>query len=51
MGSWICDVLLSLDAEVTCLDNLSTGKMVFIKHLLGKSKFQFLKADICTYKK
>ena len=27
IGGWLCDVLVSFDAEVACLDNLSTGKM------------------------
>ena len=50
IGSWICDVLVCLDAEVACLDNLSTGKKNYIDHLLDKPKFQFFNEDVCTFK-
>jgi UDP-glucuronate decarboxylase len=50
IGSWICDVLVSLDVKVACLDNLSTGKMDYIDHLLDKPKFQFFNQDVCTFK-
>ena len=50
IGSWICDVLMSLTAEVACLDNLSTGKMDYIDHLLDEPRFQFFNEDVCTFK-
>lgn len=50
IGSWICDVLMSFDAEVACLDNLSTGKMDYIDHLVDKPKFRFFNEDVCTFK-
>lgn len=50
VGSWLCDVLLDFDAEVACLDNLSTGKMENLDHLLGKSKFKFVNEDVCTFR-
>lgn len=50
IGSWICDVLMSLTAEVACLDNLSTGKMSYIDHLLDKPRFRFFNEDVCTFK-
>ena len=50
IGSWICDVLVSFYAEADCLDNLSTGKMENIDHLLGKPKFKFVNEDVCTFK-
>lgn len=50
IGSWICDVLINFDAEVICLDDLSTGKMEYINHLMDKPKFLFLNEDICTFK-
>lgn len=43
-------MLISFDAEVTCLDNLSTGIMRNIDHLVGKPKFEFVNADVCTFK-
>ncbi|MCK4953071.1 SDR family oxidoreductase [Candidatus Bathyarchaeota archaeon] len=50
LGSWLCDILVTLDAEVDCLDNLSTGKLANIDHLLENSKFKFLNEDVCTFK-
>ncbi len=50
IGSWICDVLMGLDAEVTCLDNLSTGKRDYIDHLLNKPKLRFINENICVFK-
>jgi len=49
IGGWLCDVLVSFDAEVACLDNLSTGKRENMDHLLGKSKFKFINEDVCTF--
>jgi UDP-glucuronate decarboxylase len=49
IGSWICDVLHELKADVFCLDNLLTGSRENIKHLLNKKKFRFIKADVCKY--
>jgi UDP-glucuronate decarboxylase len=49
VGSWICDVLAGFDAEVTCLDDLSTGKRENIDHLLGKSFFKFVEDDVCNF--
>jgi UDP-glucuronate decarboxylase len=50
IGSWLCENLLSLGAEVTCLDNLSSGKLENIKHLIGYKNFRFLKEDIVHFK-
>jgi len=41
---------MSLAAEVTCLDNLSTGKRNYIEHLLDAPSFQFLNHDVCAFK-
>jgi UDP-glucuronate decarboxylase len=49
VGSWICDVLVGFDAEVTCLDDFSTGKKENIDHLLGKSGFKFVEDDVCNF--
>jgi UDP-glucuronate decarboxylase len=50
IGSWLCDILISLDAEVACLDDLSTGRIDFIDHLLDKSEFHFFNDNVCTFK-
>lgn len=41
IGSWLCDVLLSFGAEVT-VDDLSTGRMKNIDHLIQNLKFELL---------
>jgi len=50
VGSWLCDVLVGLGNNVTCLDNLSTGMKGNIDHLVEKSKFRFINRDVCTFK-
>jgi UDP-glucuronate decarboxylase len=46
LGSWICDVLLENGAKVICLDNLSSGLLSNVKHLLDLDNFTFIKHDI-----
>ncbi len=46
LGSWMCDVLLKMQAVVVCLDNLSSGLERNIAHLHGRPGFTFIKADI-----
>jgi len=46
LGSWMCEVLVSQGAKVTCLDNLSSGLEANISHLLGNENFEFIKQDI-----
>jgi len=50
IGSWLCDLLISMDSEVTCLDDLSTSTMRNIDHLIGKLGFEFINADVCSFK-
>ncbi len=50
IGSWLCDLLINLDSEVSCLDNLSTGTTRNIDHLIGKRGFEFMNADVCSFK-
>lgn len=46
LGSWLCGCLVNLGAHVVCVDNVSTGRVENIKHLLNHRKFLFVKADI-----
>lgn len=46
IGSNLCDSLTSLDCEVVCLDNFSTGKFENISALTSRSNFQLVFADI-----
>ena len=46
LGSWLCDILVEQNAKVICLDNLLSGKLENIKHLLNKENFTFIEHDI-----
>lgn len=46
VGSHLCERLLNEGNEVICLDNLYTGSINNIKHLLTKKNFSFSEHDI-----
>jgi UDP-glucuronate decarboxylase len=46
LGSWLCDVLVALNAHVICLDNLASGLKSNISDLLAKDNFTFINHDI-----
>ncbi len=46
LGSWLCDLLVSADAKVHCIDNLSTGLADNIQHLISRRGFTFTKSDV-----
>ena len=50
IGSWLCDVLVGFGAEVTVVDDLSTGRMKNIDHLTSNPKFKLIKSDVCKFK-
>ena len=50
IGSWLCDVLTSLGAQVTAVDNLSTGRIKNIEHLSSNKQFQLIEKDVCVFK-
>ena len=49
LGSHLCDRLIALGAEVTCVDNLLTGQARNVAQLLGHPRFRFLKYDVCEF--
>jgi UDP-glucuronate decarboxylase len=49
IGSWICDALISFGANITVVDNFSTGQMKNIEHLAQNKKFQLSKTDVCGF--
>ena len=49
IGSWLCDVLIGFDAEVTAVDDLSTGRTKNIDHLTKTQSFKFIKSDVCAF--
>lgn len=46
VGSHLCDALIRRGASVAVLDNLSTGRLSNLEHLLDHSRFQFVKGSI-----
>ena len=49
LGSHLCDRLLQEGHEVVCMDNLITGDMDNIAHLMGREDFRFIKQDVTEY--
>lgn len=49
LGSHLCDSLVQAGHTVICMDNLLTGRMENIAHLLGNERFTFLKYNVCDY--
>ena len=46
LGSHLCQKLLSLNHEVICVDNLSTGNLDNIRPLIGTERFSFRFHDV-----
>lgn len=46
IGSNLCEAILDLGYEVTCLDNLSTGKQTNVDPFLDNPRYTFIKGDI-----
>lgn len=46
IGSHLSDALIAEGHRVTCLDNLSTGCLENIRHLLGHPRFEFVQGSI-----
>ncbi len=49
LGSHLCERMLQEGHDVVCLDNLITGDMENIAHLIGKDGFSFIKQDVTEY--
>lgn len=49
LGSHLCDRLIQEGHSVVCIDNLITGNMDNIDHLLDNKNFQFIKYDVTNY--
>ena len=49
LGSHLAESLLWNGHEVICMDNLSTGKVENIAHLMGNDEFTFIKYNVCDY--
>ncbi|MCC6052160.1 MAG: GDP-mannose 4,6-dehydratase [Fervidicoccaceae archaeon] len=49
LGSWLTEALLEMGAHVTVVDNLSTGSLKNIEHLLPHKNMEFIKQDIRAF--
>ena len=49
LGSHLCDRLIQGGHRVICMDNLLTGSMDNIAHLLGNRNFQFIHYNVTEY--
>jgi nucleoside-diphosphate-sugar epimerase len=46
LGSHLCDALLDRGDEVVCVDNLVTGRLQNVAHLVDRSDFTFVEHDV-----
>jgi len=46
LGSHLCEAFISQGHSVVCVDNLISGSLTNIQHLLSDSKFQFINEDV-----
>ena len=49
IGSHLCELFLDKGYKVVCLDNLITGKLSNIRHLLKNKNFKFIKHNVSEY--
>ena len=49
LGSYLCDTLVKLKAEVTCLDNFSTGLNENVSHLFNLKNFRLLSENVSSF--
>jgi UDP-glucuronate decarboxylase len=48
LGSHLCDKLIDQGCSVICVDNLQTGSLQNIEHLMNNPRFTFVLKDVCT---
>ncbi|ADG89337.1 epimerase [Thermobispora bispora] len=46
LGSHLCERIIGLEAEVICLDNLLTGSLRNVRHLIGDPAFRLVRCDL-----
>ncbi len=49
LGSHLCERALAEGHKVVCFDNLVTGRVENIKHLLGRNEFEYLEHDVSKH--
>jgi UDP-glucuronate decarboxylase len=50
IGSYLCDTLVKSGADVTCLDNFSTGLEANVNHLYKMKNFRIITEDVCDFR-
>src|SRR5258708_22681084 len=45
LWSHLCDALLGKGAVILCIDNMSTGRIAHISHLIGPPRFEYPPLD------
>ena len=46
LGSHLCEAVLARGDSLVCIDNLSTGRLENVSHLVGAAGFEFIEADV-----
>jgi UDP-glucuronate decarboxylase len=49
IGSWLTNAMVNSGANVTCLDNLSTGQIRNVANLLGDPRFRLVQGDVVNF--
>jgi dTDP-glucose 4,6-dehydratase len=49
IGSHLCDYLIKMGHEVISIDNLITGNLDNIAHLVGEKRFKFINYDVTNF--
>src|SRR3989339_185105 len=49
LGSHLCDKLVNEGIRVICIDNLLTGRIENIQHLLTNENFQYVNLDVTNF--
>jgi dTDP-glucose 4,6-dehydratase len=49
LGSHLSDLLIGKGHEVLAMDNLITGRVENIAHLMGNPQFSFIRYNVCDY--
>jgi len=49
LGSHLCERLLDEGLDVVCMDNLITGSLANIEHLVGRTGFTFIQHDVTNF--
>jgi len=50
IGSWLSDILVSSDAQITVIDDFSTGRKSNLQQLIDHKNFELIECDVCRFK-